>query len=68
MKNNFQKLEEEIIQQYGEPPMKIKENIDNTMGIFGIFSVIIDLFITKMINTIVCMSQMSDHAKNKNID
>lgn len=68
MKNNFQKLEEEIIQQYGEPPMKIKENIDNTVGIFGIFSVIIDLFITKMINTIVCMSQMSDHAKNKNID
>lgn len=64
MKNNFQKLEEETIQKYGEPPEEIKEKIDHTLGILSISVLIIDLFITKLIRTIVNLSKSGNQSTN----
>ena len=53
MKNNFKKLEEDLISRHGEPPSKVKKNIDSTFGIFRIMADILDLFIPKMIQLFV---------------
>ena len=53
MANNFKKLEEELIESYGEPPKDVKEGIDSTMGIFSVLGSVLDLFVTKLIQTLV---------------
>jgi hypothetical protein len=64
MENNFQKLEEEMIKEYGTPPDEVKKKIDSTIGIFSIFATIIDLFITNMIKTIMSMTGSTDNNEN----
>ena len=62
MKNNFKKLEEDLISQYGEPPSKVKDNIDGTFGIFRAFGDIVELFIPKMLD--LFLSLFGAHSDN----
>lgn len=67
MENNFQKLEEEMIREYGSPPEKVKKKIDSTMGVFSIFATIIDLFVTNMIKTIISMTGSTENRENDQV-
>jgi hypothetical protein len=53
MINNFKKIEEDLISRHGEPPAKVKKNIDSTFGIFRIMGDILELFVPNMIQLFV---------------
>ena len=67
MKNNFKKLEEDLISQYGEPPSKIKANIDGTFDIFRACGDIVELFIPKMLDLLLSLfgAQSDNSSSNK---
>jgi hypothetical protein len=55
-KNNFQRLEDEIIHKYGEPRETIFNSIRQNLEIFRFSGDIIDLFFPKVFQTLVKMS------------
>ncbi|GLR17726.1 hypothetical protein [Portibacter lacus] len=56
MKNNFLKLEEDLIVQHGTPPDEVKEKIDNSFSLIRFLADILELFVPKLIQAIVSLS------------
>ncbi len=52
MSNNFNQLEEELISKHGEPPTKIKKNIDGSINLFKSFGDIIELFVPNLLELV----------------
>lgn len=55
MKNNFKKLEEDLISHYGEPPKKVKDSIDGTIGVFKVMGDVLELFIPRMLEMLTSL-------------
>ena len=68
MENNFEKIEEDLISQFGEPPKSVKRNIDESFSIFRMIGNIIELFMPKVIEVFVNLAggDKDDSGKNKN--
>lgn len=63
MKNNFKKIEEDLIAKYGEPAKQVKKNIDGTFGVYKLTANVVDLFFVKPIDTFI---NLTSNIKPKN--
>ncbi len=54
--NNFEKFEEDLVNKFGDPPNKVKKEIDGSVGFFRIIGNIVELFIPKMMDLFINMS------------
>ena len=73
MKNNFQQLEEEIIQQYGQPPKSIFENLKQNLQTFKFLGEILELFFPTIVKLFINMSggapkQFVSHSEEKELN
>lgn len=55
MRNNFQRLEEEDLTNYPQPPARIKQDINHSQNMFQLFGNVIDLFIPKLFQMITSL-------------
>jgi hypothetical protein len=55
MRNNFQRLQEEELTTYPQPPARIKEDINHSQNMFQLVGNVIDLFIPKLFQMIASM-------------
>lgn len=53
MSNNFEKIEEDLIAKHGEPPTKVKHNIDESFSFVRMIGNIIELFMPKVLDIFV---------------
>lgn len=52
-KNNFKELENYKIEEFGEVPKKVIENVEKNRNLFSTIGETLDLFTEKMIQTII---------------
>ncbi|MBT8233429.1 MAG: hypothetical protein HKO66_04360 [Saprospiraceae bacterium] len=60
--NNFKKLQEEQEEQYKDNLLGIKSSIEGNLGVIGIFTGLIETYITKLIQ---CMINLSGGSSDK---
>ena len=54
--NNFKKIEEENEELYSNKLKDVKTKIDSNMNVLGVFSTVIDMYFSKVINYVVNLS------------
>ncbi len=55
MRNNFQRLQDEELNDYPQPPARIKEDLNHSQNMFQLVGNVIDLFIPKLFQMLARM-------------
>lgn len=65
--NNFKKLQEEEEEAYKKNVDNLKVKIDGNMNTLGVFSAVVDMYFSKVINYVVSLSggTIEDDAKDQ---
>ena len=56
MKNNFEVIDEDLIAQFGEPPQKVKTNIDESFSLFRMIGNVLELFVPRLMEMLVSLA------------
>jgi len=64
--NNFKELEKAQEEKYKENIDQVKNKIDSNLGTMGVFSAIVDMYLSKVINYIVSLSGGSEDKLSQN--
>lgn len=54
--NNFKELQQQDEEKYSEKTRNVKKKIDSNLNTLGIFSTVIDMYFSKVINYVVNLS------------
>ena len=54
--NNFKELQQQEEEKYNEKTQKVKNKIDSNLNTLGVFSTVIDMYFSKVINYVVNLS------------
>lgn len=63
--NNFKELERMQTEKYESSLKNIKKNIDSNMSTIGVFTQIVDVYFSKVINYVVSLSGGSEDKLNQ---
>jgi len=64
--NNFKELEKQQTEKYQSSLDNIKNNIDSNMGTIGVFTQIVDVYFSKIINFIISLTGGSEENLKNN--
>lgn len=64
--NNFKELEKAQEEKYKDNINEVKNKIDSNLGTMGVFSAIVDMYLSKVINYIVSLSGGSEDKLSQN--
>jgi hypothetical protein len=54
--NNFKELQQQEEEKYSEKTKNVKNKIDSNLNTLGVFSTVIDMYFSKVINYVVNLS------------
>lgn len=54
--NNFKELQQQDEEKYSEKTQHVKNKIDSNLNTLGVFSTVIDMYFSKVINYVVNLS------------
>jgi len=66
--NNFKELQQQEEEKYNEKTQKVKNKIDSNLNTLGVFSTVIDMYFSKVINYVVSLSGGSLEEKPESSD
>lgn len=64
--NNFKQLEKQQEEQFSQNLNAVKNKIDSNLNTIGVFSTVIDVYFSKVINYVVSLSGGSEENLTKN--